>query len=179
MLNNIFDNKCFALLQFRLTVRKKEEAGNEKPGSNIIVNKLGEVLFIHVLRAYIQRKSSEIGFLAAIQDQRMSRVLKAIHTSPEKDWQLSSLAQLAGMSRTGFSNQFKTLIGNTPLSYITRWRILQAKELLKESNKPIGEIAGDVGYQSEAAFNRVFKKRVSQTPLKYRQSVLATYVGVG
>jgi len=154
-----------------------QEAGVEKSGSNIIVNKLAEVMFIFVLRAFIQRKTSEIGFLAAIQDERMSKVLKAIHTSPEKDWQLFSLAQLAGMSRTGFSNKFKSLTGDTPLNYITQWRILHAQELLKESNKSVGEIAEMVGYQSEAAFNRVFKKRVTQTPLKYRQSVLASRVG--
>ena len=77
------------------------------------------------------------------------------------------------MSRTGFSNKFKTLIGDTPFNYITQWRILQAKEILKESEKQVGEIAEIVGYKSEAAFNRVFKKRVAQTPLKYRQSALA------
>ena len=150
-----------------------QEAGTEKAGSNIIVNKLAEVLFIYGLRAYVQRKSSKIGFLAAIQDERICKVLKAVHTSPEKDWPLSSLAQLAGMSRTGFSNKIKTLIGDTPLNYITQWRILQAQELLKESEKQVGEIAEIVGYKSEAAFNRVFKKRVAQTPLKYRQSALA------
>ena len=151
-----------------------QEAGNEKSGSNVIVNKLGEVLFIYTLRAFIQRKITEKGFLAAIQDERISKVLKAIHNSPEKDWQLYSLAQIAGMSRTGFSNQFKALVGETPLNYITQWRILQAKELLQESNKSVGEIAEEVGYMSEAAFNRVFKKRVTQTPLKYRQALLAS-----
>ena len=149
-----------------------QEAGNEQSGSNVIVNKLGEVLFIHVLRAYIQKNSSEKGFLAAIQDERISKVLKAIHGSPEKDWQLIMLAQIAGMSRTSFSNQFKTLIGDTPLNYITQWRMLQAKELLAESDKSVGEIAEEVGYQSEAAFNRVFKKRIEKTPLKYRQAIL-------
>ncbi len=148
-----------------------QEAGNEQSGSNVIVNKLGEILFIHVLRAYIQRRSTGNGFLAAIRDERISKVLKAIHTSPEIDWQLSSLAQLAGMSRTSFSNHFKAILGDTPLNYITQWRILQAKELLKESNKSVGEVAEEVGYQSEAAFNRVFKKRVLQTPLKYKKSV--------
>ena len=149
-----------------------QEAGNEQSGSNVIVNKLGEVLFIHVLRAYIQKNSSEKGFLAAIQDERISKVLKAVHGSPEKDWQLVTLAQIAGMSRTSFSSQFKTLIGDTPLNYITQWRMLQAKELLVESDKSVGEIAEEVGYQSEAAFNRVFKKRIEKTPLKYRQAML-------
>jgi len=148
-----------------------QEAGNEKAGSQIIVNKLGEILFVHTLRAFIERNNSEKGFMAAMQNERISSVLRAIHESPEKDWQLSSLAQIAGMSRTSFSNKFKGLIGETPLTYVTNWRILQAKELLKESDKSVGMIASEVGYQSEAAFNRVFKKRVDQTPLKYRQAV--------
>jgi len=149
-----------------------QESGSEKSGSDIVVNRLGEVLFIHAIRAFIQNKGSNEGFLAAIRDERISKVLSAIHNSPEKDWQLATLAQFAGMSRTSFSNQFKVLIGETPLTYITQWRVLQAKELLKESNKSVGEIAEEVGYQSEAAFNRVFKKRVAQTPLKYRKSIL-------
>ncbi|WP_024768868.1 AraC family transcriptional regulator [Aquimarina macrocephali] len=146
------------------------EAGNEQPGSQVIVDKLGEVLFIHTLRAYIQRNKAKKGFVAAMQDERIGKVLKAIHSAPEMNWRLVSLARIAGMSRTSFSNQFRDLMGETPLNYITQWRMLQAKELLIESNKPVGEIANEVGYQSEAAFNRVFKKRVTLTPLKFRQS---------
>jgi len=148
-----------------------QEAGNEQSGSNVIVDKLAEVLFVHALRAYIQNNSSEKGFLAAMQDKRISRVLKAIHDAPEKEWQLHTLAQIAGMSRTSFSNKFKILIGDTPMNYVTQWRILQSKELLKETKKPVGEIAEEVGYLSEAAFNRVFKKWVAQTPLKYRNDI--------
>jgi AraC-like DNA-binding protein len=149
-----------------------QETGSENAGSNIIVNKLSEVLFIHILRAFIGQQKIKHGFLAAIQDVRISAVLSAIHATPEKDWQLASLAQIAGMSRTSFSNQFKNLVNETPLSYITNWRILKAKELLAESKHTVGEIADKVGYQSEAAFNRVFKKRVMSTPLKFRQSVM-------
>lgn len=147
-----------------------QEAGSNKPGSQIIVNKLGEILFVHVLRAYMENNSTNDGFLAAMQDDRIGAVLRAIHDQPETDWQLSALAQIAGMSRTSFCNKFKSLTGETPLTYVTNWRILQAKELLKESDKPVRMIALEVGYQSEAAFNRVFKKRVNKTPLKYRQA---------
>ena len=143
-------------------------------GSGVIVNKLGEVLFVYTLRAYIEKNKPSKGFIAAIQDKRISRVLKEIHSSPENDWQLEQLARIAGMSRTSFANRFKVLIGDTPFSYITQWRLLQAKELLKESSLSVGEIAGQVGYQSEAAFNRVFKKRFYQTPLKFRQSILVS-----
>jgi len=151
-----------------------QEAGSEKSGSNVIVNKLSEVLFIHVLRAFSESENCDRGFLAAMKDERISKVLKAIHDTPQNDWQLSTLAQVAGMSRTAFSNQFKKLIGETPLNYITQWRILQAQELLRANDKSVGEIAREVGYQSEAAFNRTFKKRVEQTPLKYRQALLVS-----
>lgn len=151
-----------------------EEAEKEQSGSGVIINKLGEILFVHTLRAFILKNKSVNGFIAAIQDERISKVLKEIHSSPENAWQLETLAQIAGMSRTSFINKFKMLIGDTPFNYLTQWRLLQAKELLKESNKSVGEIAEEVGYQSEAAFNRVFKKNIKQTPLKFRQNILVS-----
>ncbi|MFT7032355.1 MAG: AraC-like DNA-binding protein [Cyclobacteriaceae bacterium] len=148
-----------------------QEADSEKNGSKIIVNKLGEILFIHTLRAFIQNMQTKKGFLAAIQDKRICKALRVIHNRSNEEWQLVTLAKVAGMSRTNFSNQFKVLTNQTPLTYMTNWRMLQAKELLKETKNSVGGIAGKVGYQSEAAFNRVFKKNTTQTPLKYRQSV--------
>jgi len=149
-----------------------DEAEKEKSGSNVIVNKLGEILFIHTLRALIEKNKLKTGFMAAMQDQRISKVLKKIHTHPQNVWQLEKLAQIAGMSRTSFISKFKLLIGDTPFNYLTQWRLLQAKQLLAESNLSVGEIAEQVGYQSEAAFNRVFKKYIEQTPLKFRQKAL-------
>lgn len=147
-----------------------QEADKKQEGSEVIINKLGEILFVHTLRAYIQKAKYDRGFFAAIQDNRISKVLKAIHSSPESNWTLASMAQVAGMSRTSFSNRFKQLLGDTVLTYLTQWRILHAKELLKEGTKPVGEIAEMVGYKSEAAFNRVFKGKVSLSPLKFRFS---------
>lgn len=151
-----------------------EEARKEQAGSGIIVNKLGEILFVHILRVFMEKNKSTNGFIAAIQDERISRVLKEIHSSAQKDWSLEQLAQIAAMSRTSFANRFKSLTGETPFNYITQWRLLIAKELLEESTLSVGEIAEQVGYQSEAAFNRVFKKRISQTPLKFRKSNLVS-----
>lgn len=151
-----------------------QEAEKEQSGSGIIVNKLGEILFVHTLRAFIEKNKCSRGFIAAIQDGRISKVLKEIHSFPQRDWKLEQLAQIATMSRTSFTNRFKSLIGETPFKYITRWRLLRAKELLTDSNLSVGEIAEQVGYQSEAAFNRVFKKRMTQTPLKFRQNILVS-----
>jgi len=165
------DVKQFSWLK-NITDLVIDEAEKEKSGSNVIVNKLGEILFIHTLRVLIEKNKLKTGFMAAMQDERISKVLKEIHTYPEKDWHLEKLAQIAGMSRTSFISKFKLLIGDTPFNYLTQWRLLQAKQLLAESNLSVGEISEQVGYQSEAAFNRVFKKNVEQTPLKFRQKVL-------
>ncbi len=147
-----------------------QETGSERIGSNAIVNKLGEILFIHILRAYIVLNKKENGFIASFQEEKISKSLKAIHKSPEKNWQLATLAQEAGMSRTAFSNKFKELLGDTPIEYVTQWRVLTAKELLKETDLSIGQVCENVGYKSEAAFNRLFKRKVGITPLKFRQA---------
>ncbi len=151
-----------------------QETEGNCSGSHIITGKLGEILFVHALRAHVEKNASGKGFLAALQDKRIGRALQGIHDHPERNWQVATLAQLSGMSRTGFSNRFKNLVGATPLSYVTDWRIIRAKELLEQSKASVGEIAESVGYRSEAAFNRVFKKKVHQTPLKFRQNKLAS-----
>ena len=117
-----------------------QETGSQSPGSRLIVRKLGEVLFVHVLRAFMERNGHGNGFLAAMRDQRIAKALHVIHNHPQKDWTLSALAQAAGMSRTSFSGRFKALAGMTPLSYITNWRVIQAKELLTEGDDTVGEI---------------------------------------
>ena len=150
------------------------EMANQKDGTELIQQKLGEVLFIQTIRVYMQKQVNNKGFLAAIQDQKIGKAIKAIHQSPEQNWQLSSLARIAGMSRTSFSNNFKSLMGQTVLSYLTHWRISEAKFLLQQSDKHVGEIAEAVGYRSEAAFNRIFKKKMAITPFKYRKAFLSS-----
>jgi AraC-like DNA-binding protein len=150
-----------------------EEVCGESLGSKVILSRLAEVLFILIIRAYLERKDIKEGFLLALKDERISKSLQAMHQSPEKDWTLQQLAVAAGMSRSLYAREFKALAGETPLSYLTNWRILKAKEFLTGSKKSVVEIAGDVGYQSEAAFNRIFKLKVGETPAGYRRKVLA------
>ncbi len=95
-----------------------------------------------------------------------------MHDFPEKDWTLQQLAMTAGMSRSLYCREFKRLVGETPLSYLTNWRILKSKEILAESKENISEIARKIGYQSEAAFNRLFKSKVGETPANYRRKVV-------
>ena len=149
-----------------------EEVCGPKPGSKVILSRLAEVLFILIIRSYMERNDVEEGFLRALKDERICNSLKAMHEHPEKEWSLQQLAAVAGMSRSLYAKDFKQLVGETPLGYLTAWRILKAKEFLLDSKKNIEEVAGDVGYQSEAAFNRIFKLKVGETPARYRRRVL-------
>jgi len=147
-----------------------QESGTNNIGNSITQNRLAEVLFIHAIRAYILQNNDKTGFFAALKDAKLSSVLKLVHNNPEKKWTLKNLSSEAGMSRTLFANKFRDIVGETPLHYITNWRILKAKQFLKESSDPIVEVAAKVGYSSEAAFNRVFKKKVLKTPAAYRRA---------
>jgi AraC-like DNA-binding protein len=154
-------------------VMMNEEISKEKIGSKLILGRLVDILFVLIIRAYIEQADLKEGYLMALKDNRISNSLKSIHQSPEKDWTLNQLASTAGMSRSLFCREFKRLVGETPLSYLTDWRILKAKEILSESKENISEIAAKVGYQSEAAFNRLFKSKVGETPANYRRKILS------
>ncbi len=149
-----------------------DEINSEKQGSKILVARLAEMLFIHTIRAYIHEGMRTEGFLAALADERISIALKMIQDNPEREWTLDMLAKASGMSRTLFFNKFKDTVGETPLAYLTNWRIDKAKRLLLTSKENIGTIATNVGYQSEAAFSRVFKARVNETPAGFRRARL-------
>lgn len=147
-----------------------QESMSKHIGNSSVTNRLAEVLFIHVIRAYILQDEEKTGFFAALKDSKLNSILTLVHSSPEKNWTLENLSSQAGMSRTLFANKFREVIGETPFQYITNWRILKAKQFLTESSEPISEIAEKVGYSSEAAFNRVFKKKVLKTPAVFRRA---------
>lgn len=139
-------------------------------GSDILVNRLSEALFIHLIRACLERKLIDHGFLLALADRRISTALQYLQNFPEKNWTMAELAKLSGMSRTQFFNTFKSLVGQTPLTYLQNWRMQQAKEMLSKSQLKVSVIANLVGYGSEAAFNRLFKNKFSMTPASFRRS---------
>ncbi|MBB6112892.1 AraC-type DNA-binding protein [Mucilaginibacter lappiensis] len=158
------------LLLKQVTQLMLEELNNERPGSSVMLKCLSEIMFINIIRAYLEQAVPDSGFLSALNEPRISKALKLIQDSPQKHWTLESLASEIGMSRSVFFNQFKKLVHETPLSYLTNWRIRQAQKLLVTGNSNISEIAANVGYQSEAAFNRIFKSKTGQTPAVYRRS---------
>ena len=158
------------LLLKQVTQLMLEELNNEKPGSSIMLKNLSEIMFINIIRAYLEQTAPDTGFLSALNDPRISKALKLMQDSPQNDWTLESLASEIGMSRSVFFNQFKKLVHETPLSYLTNWRIRQAQKLLMTDNSNISEIATSVGYHSESAFSRIFKSKTGQTPAMYRRS---------
>jgi AraC-like DNA-binding protein len=158
------------LLLKQITQLMLEELNNERPGSSIMLKCLSEIMFINIIRAYLEQAAPDSGFLSALNEPRISKALKLMQDAPQNDWKLETLASEIGMSRSVFFNQFKKLVHETPLSYLTNWRIRQAQKLLTTGNSNISQIAANVGYQSEAAFNRVFKSKTGQTPAAYRRS---------
>jgi AraC-like DNA-binding protein len=147
------------------------ETAEEAPGSEIVLNRLAEVLFIQALRTHIASTSEKCKqpWLRAIFDPQIGNALKAIHKEVSSPWTVESLAERAGMSRSGFALRFKELLGQTPLDYVTEWRMQKAIELLQQRDKKLIEVAQSVGYESDAAFSKAFRRVVGATPGEYRQ----------
>jgi AraC-like DNA-binding protein len=148
------------------------EMAEPTPGSEVVANRLAEVLFIQTLRAHIAsgKETCKPGWLRAIFDPQIGSALRAIHEDVNKPWTVESLAEAAGMSRSAFAARFKELLGQTPLDYLTQWRMQKAIQLLPQRNKKLIEIAQSIGYESDAAFSKAFKRVVGLTPGEYRQN---------
>ncbi|MFZ5493514.1 MAG: AraC family transcriptional regulator [Pseudomonadota bacterium] len=135
-----------------------EEADTADPGSRTVLDKLADTLFVMVVRHYINQATDRQGVLAALADTRLRRALAAMHREPARAWTLESLAQVAGMSRAGFAQRFADLVGSTPIEYLTRWRMTQAELLLRNPQVSVAGAAERVGYETEAAFRKAFKR---------------------
>ncbi len=144
-------------------------AGREQLGSDLIALKMSEIIFAQALRTYLEGEGSERPVLAGFADPGIARTLTAIHKDPGYLWTLEGLAKVAGMSRTAFTTKFSQCMTTTPKGYITHWRMQLARQRLANSNEPIITIAENVGYQSEAAFSRIFKKHYMKAPATYRR----------
>lgn len=140
-----------------------------KPGAEAVVSRLAGVLFVQMVRAYIEQSDSPPAMLAAIADKQIGRVLALMHKDPARAWTLDTLARSAGMSRSALAARFHQLVGHTPMQYLTMWRMQLARKFLGESSSSTSAIAERVGYQSEAAFSKAFKKAVGTGPGAYRR----------
>lgn len=141
---------------------------SQQPGAELVVNKLTEIVLVELIRINFGR-DSEGQFIAALSDKRISRALQQLHTNPETAWTLDTLSEKVGMSRAAFAKRFKELVGHPMFEYLTMLRIQRARELLRESNLPLYEVANRVGYESDLAFTKTFKKYTGTTPTRYRK----------
>ncbi|HSC86726.1 MAG TPA: AraC family transcriptional regulator [Polyangiaceae bacterium] len=136
-----------------------------RPGGEAIITRLADVLVVQAIRTWMERDpSARTGWLAALHDPRIGRALLLVHREPARDWSVESLATEAGMSRSGFAARFTELVGEPAMQYVTRWRMLVALTWLNESDASASEMGHRLGYQSEAAFNRAFKRILGTTP---------------
>lgn len=145
------------------------ETGTIQPGTETMVERLAEVLLIQVLRAHLFNPSEKRSFLTALGDRHINGALKFIHSKADRDITLADIAKTVGMSRSGLAVRFKELVGDTPMNYLTNWRMLKAKELLSVGALPLMEVAEQVGYASEAAFSRAFKREHNLSPSAFRR----------
>ena len=136
--------------------------------------KLAEVLFIEVLRLYMnERSDGRTGWLAGVGDRIVGPALNALHTRSAHAWTVEELAHSAGTSRSVLAERFQHLLGSSPMQYLTQWRMLLAANLLCRSNAPLARIAEDVGYQTDTAFSRAFRREYGLPPSAWRRSQLA------
>jgi transcriptional regulator GlxA family with amidase domain len=140
-------------------------------GSSLVMGKLSEVLFVETLRSYINTLSEEqTGWLAGLRDPNLAKALALMHRDPAREWTVDALAKDVGLSRTRLAERFRHYLGMSPIAYLTDWRMRIAAEALEKTDKSVVEVAMDVGYSSEAAFNRAFKRTYNAPPAQFRQS---------
>lgn len=146
------------------------EARSPRPGGAGVLAKLAEVLFIEVLRLYMNEQSDgRTGWLAGVCDRIVGAALNALHTRPAHAWTLEELAHAANTSRSVLAERFQSLVGSSPMQYLTQWRMLIAANLLCRSNAPLARIAEDVGYQTDTAFSRAFRREFGLPPAAWRR----------
>lgn len=142
-----------------------DEARELHPGGEAVLTRLADVLVIQTLRHWMLRDpAARTGWLGALQDARIGRTLAAVHRDPARAWTLATLAAEAAMSRSAFAARFQRLLGVSPMSYLAQWRMELASARLHEGGDGIAALAAELGYQSEAAFNRAFKRHIGITP---------------
>ena len=146
------------------------QSASQRPGSAMVLARLSEVLFAEAIRQHVQTlPPEETGWLAALRDRHIGRTLALLHDKPAHAWTVDELARNVGLSRSALAQRFVALIGKPPMEYLMRWRILLAARHLRESRTPVIQIAAEVGYESEAAFNRAFKRELGVPPAAWRR----------
>ena len=147
--------------------RMREELRDPQPGGSLIAQQLAYMMLVQALRLHLAEGTGGVGWLFALADRQMSAAITCMHDDPGYAWTLQKLAQRAGMSRSVFALKFKETVGSTPMEYLTRWRMLLAGEKLRESGDPISSIAASLGYESDSAFGKAFRRIMGCSPRQH------------
>jgi AraC-like DNA-binding protein len=146
------------------------ESAAPSPGGHCVLLRIGELIFVEVVRRHLASLSAERnGWLAALHDPAIGRALAALHRRPQQAWTLETLAQHIGLSRSVLAERFAELVGQPPMQYLAHWRMQLAARKLADGRAKVAAVALDVGYESEAAFSRAFKKMVGVSPAEWRR----------
>jgi len=151
-----------------------KEAQAQSSSNQLMLARLTELMFVEVLRHYMQELAPDRkGWLAGLKDPYVNRAITMLHAQPARAWTVEDLARDVGASRSALAGRFTALIGESPMRYLSGWRIHLAKQLLCEGHHSLAEVAERVGYESEYAFNRAFKRRVGKPPAAWRKKASA------
>jgi len=149
------------------------ESGARRPGGENVLARLSELMFVEMMRLHIESlPPSQTGWLAGLRDPVVGQALGALHAEPASDWTVEGLARLTGVSRSVFAERFTAMVGQPPMQYLALWRTQVASGLLADGGQ-VAEVAAAVGYESEAAFSRAFKKLVGRAPAVWRRESAA------
>ena len=149
--------------------RMLQEMRDFQPGGTLVAQQIAYTLLVEALRLHMTEQGT--GWLFALADKRMRVALSSIHQSPARAWTLEELARSVGMSRTAFAQTFKRTVGESPMAYITRWRMTLAANRIQDKHEPISSVAPSLGYQSESAFSAAFKRQWGTSPRQYLRSL--------
>jgi AraC-like DNA-binding protein len=150
----------------------RDEALDQRPGRDLIIQRLIDVMLIEALRYRSERSKASVrpGLLNGLADDRLGRALTSLHADVARPWTVASLAEEARLSRTAFSERFTRLVGMPPMTYLTKWRMAVAKDILQRERSPQDAVAATVGYQSASAFSTAFRREVGQAPGEYART---------
>jgi AraC-like DNA-binding protein len=147
------------------------EAHELRPGSEAVITRLGDILVIQAIRSWLETDpAAKTGWLGALQDKQIGRAIALIHRDPARNWTVASLADELAMSRSAFAARFTELVDEPAMQYVTRWRMQVAVSALRNDGATVGELASRLGYRSEAAFARAFKRVIGIPPGAVKRS---------
>ncbi len=158
--------------------RMMAEMHDSRPGASLAAHHLAHLMLLQVLRLYLSRQAGDqVGWFYALADPYVSKAIVAMHADPAHRWTLSELAIWAGMSRSVFAQRFRERVGETPIAYLTRWRMMLAAERLACGRDPLAQVARSFGYESENAFNTAFSRVMGCSPRRYARAEASSSAG--